>query len=168
MQTQNTKTVALWVCSLKFGMNYSQRDVQSSFGLETTKRLLFLVLLACPLPTPPSPLPPCAKILASGNSFNEEKLYSELWKCAVSNTLFVLRASRGLYRPLSWAWPPFSHDEWCIRPQALEVFLRALTREHWPGGLSSVATEKAMEGCLSLYHSRSEIGLQGRVKMGPL
>ena len=41
------------------------------------------------------PQPPLhAKILASGNRFNEERLHSELWKCAVSNTLFVLRASK--------------------------------------------------------------------------
>lgn len=42
----------------------------------------------------PPPLLPCAKILVSRNSINEERAESELWKCAVTNTLFVLRANR--------------------------------------------------------------------------
>ena len=37
MQTQKATIIALWIFSLKFGMSYSQRNVQSSLGLETTK-----------------------------------------------------------------------------------------------------------------------------------
>ena len=51
MQTQKATIIALWIFSLKFGMSYSQRNVQSSLGLETTKWLLFLLLLVHP-PTP--------------------------------------------------------------------------------------------------------------------
>lgn len=50
MQTQKATIIALWIFSLKFGMSYSQRNVQSSLGLETTKRLLFLLLFVHPPP----------------------------------------------------------------------------------------------------------------------
>lgn len=114
----------------------------------------------------PPPLLPCAKLLVSRNSISEERAESELWKCAVTNTLCAESQQR-LAPPTQLGLTSLC-SQWMV--------YQATGPGHFPsgidrvrislGGLSTVAT--GVNGRMPKLGSLVGVKSDSREKMGHL